>query len=118
MASGFYGFDEGDAYASALKVGTEDAAGTKFDRIRVVVVSVNPADLATITTAETAVTITGVATGDFVVAMPPALEAGLVYGGCRVSGADTVQVRLGNVTAGSINAAAANWTFLVFEAAA
>lgn len=118
MPAGFFGQDDdGILYAAGLKVGNESAAGTTFDRVRKVTVAVDPADLDTLLTAETEVTIAGVATTDFVVAMPPALATGLVYGGCRVSAADKVQVRLANVTAAAINAASADWVFLIFETA-
>ena len=117
MPSGSFGEFAGEAKFATLQIGDESNPGTEFDRVRLATVAVNPASLAAVSTSETDVTIAGVAVGDFVVAMPPALEAGLVYGGCRVSAADTVKVRLGNVTAGAVDAASANWIFLIFQAA-
>lgn len=112
----FSGFSGGDVFADRLNIGPQGTADT-FDCIRVVTVAVDPASLDAVTAVDTAVTIAGVATTDFVVAMPPDLTDGLVYGGCRVSAADTVQVRIGNVTAGAINPASADWVFLIFETA-
>lgn len=81
-------------------------------------VSVNPASIAAASTGDTTVTITGVASGDVVVMNPPdALEAGLAFGGCWVSAADSVKVRLVNPTAGAVDGAARNWTYAVFRMA-
>lgn len=58
---------------------------------------------------ELTITVTGAAVGDAVVLAPPAApEAGLVWSG-RVSAADTVTVRVTNVTAAPIDPAAATW---------
>lgn len=90
--------------------------GNLLYKIRSVTASVNPASLAATTKAGTAVTITGVATGDFVIAVPPAaLEDDLIFTGARVTAADEVTVYIYNPTAGAIDAAAADWDFLVFE---
>lgn len=65
--------------------------------------------IAAATTAELTLTVTGAATGDTVALGPPAtLETGLVATGF-VSAADTVTVRLANVTAGAIDPASATW---------
>jgi hypothetical protein len=78
--------------------------------------SVDPPSIGVQTCAEVAVTLPGVLATDEVVAVPPAsLEAGLCLSGCRVSAADTVQLRLCNVTAGAIDGAARSWTFLGFR---
>lgn len=82
-------------------------------------VSVDPASLLAATTNDTSVTITGAALGDVIVMNPPdALESGLVFGGARVTAANTVKVRVGNVTAGAIDAAAASWTYAIYRYAA
>ncbi|GHE47354.1 hypothetical protein GCM10017673_56500 [Streptosporangium violaceochromogenes] len=62
------------------------------------------------------VTVTGAATGDFVVVAPPGnLNVGLVAFGF-VSAADTVTIRLLNGTAGAIDPASASWKVTVFTA--
>lgn len=58
---------------------------------------------------ELTITVTGAAVGDAVVLAPPAApEAGLVWAG-RVSAANTVTVRVANITAAPIDPAAATW---------
>lgn len=62
--------------------------------------------------AETA-TVPGVKVGDFVSVMKPSVEAGLMFGSCRVSAADTVEITVMNTTAGAIDEASESLTFLV-----
>lgn len=62
--------------------------------------------------AETA-TVSGVKVGDFVVVQKPSVEAGLVFGTCRVTAADTVEITVMNTTADAINEAEETLTFLV-----
>jgi hypothetical protein len=58
---------------------------------------------------ELTITVTGAAVGDAVMlASPASLTAGLVAT-ARVSAANTVTVRLSNITAGAIDPAAATW---------
>lgn len=65
---------------------------------------------------ELTITVAGAATGDAVALAPPAtLTAGLVATG-RVSAANTVTVRLVNVTAEAIDPPAATWGARVFKA--
>jgi hypothetical protein len=81
-------------------------------------ISVNPASITTLASAETAVTITGAAVGDIVIMnVPASLETGLIFSGARVSAADTVQVRLSNMTAGSVDGAARDWTYQIIRIA-
>ncbi len=72
------------------------------------------AAIATITAAYQAVTVPGVLATDVLVNIvpPSGLEAGVIVSGGYVSAANTVQVRLGNPTAGSINPASATWGFV------
>ncbi len=85
-------------------------------KIRKATVSVNPADLATLTKAGTAVTVAGVAAGDIVLATPPAtLEDDLIPAGAIVTGANEVTLYLYNASAGSVNGAALNWVLTIIE---
>lgn len=87
--------------------------GTAIDGLTIGTVSVNPASLATVTKAGTEVTITGVATGDIVLFQPPSdLEAGLLYVGCAVTGANKATVYLYNPTGEAVDGAAKNWTYI------
>lgn len=81
-------------------------------------IAVDPASLATLSSSETSVTISGAAVGDIVIMNPPAsFETGLIFSGARVSAANTVLVRISNMTAGSINGAALNWTYTIIRIA-
>lgn len=77
-------------------------------------ITVDPDDRAANTTADLALTVTGALTTDEVLnVFAPALESGLVLSNARVSAADTVTVRLGNVTTGAINAAEQTFTVVL-----
>jgi cytoskeletal protein CcmA (bactofilin family) len=81
--------------ANGLNIGS---SGSTIKQIKYGTVAVDPASLAAAASAETAVTISGVAAGDLVIMAPPAsLESDLCYSGCRVSAANTVQLRLSNI---------------------
>jgi hypothetical protein len=61
-------------------------------------------------------TITGAATGDVVLLnIPSGLEAGLVLAGCYVSAADTITVRLANVTGSPIDPASASYRYIWYD---
>lgn len=68
------------------------------------------------TTAELTVTVTGAATTDDVTANPASsLEAGLVWSAV-VTSANTVTIRVANVTTGAIDPASRSWRVRVFKA--
>lgn len=64
--------------------------------------SISPASVAANTSAEQAITVTGVLATDAVFMVKPTTQAGLIVGTARVSAANTVQITLGNVTAAAI----------------
>jgi hypothetical protein len=74
--------------------------------------SVNPASMATNTGSTLNVTVPGVALGDIVNAAPGISLAGIVFS-TYVSAANTVTVSFQNVTGGTLDIAAATWTFVV-----
>jgi hypothetical protein len=80
-----------------------------------VAVTFDPAAVATITTAEQTVTVTGAAVGDFVIAMKPSITTGVTIGNVRVSAANTVAIQFVNPTAGSVNPASETWQFLILR---
>ena len=89
---------------------------TDIKAIHVGTVSVDPADLATAVSAETAVTIPGLEVGDVIeFYIPASLETGLAFSGGRVSAIDTAQLRLSNVSAGSVNGIARTWTYKWYD---
>lgn len=64
---------------------------------------------------EAVATVPGVKTGDFVVCMDSALEAGQVIAQARVSAADTVTLQVINTTGSPIDSASRTMTFLVIR---
>lgn len=78
--------------------------------------SLNFPEVAAADQEELTIAVTGAAVGDAVALAPPAaLEAGLVATG-RVSAANTVTVRLSNITAAPIDPDEAAWGVRVFKA--
>lgn len=72
-------------------------------------------NLLAFTSADLTVTVTGAAVGDSVALGPPAtIEAGLLWCGW-VSAADTVSVRVYNLTGIAVNPASATWRVTVFK---
>ncbi len=83
-------------------------------RLFAVSVTWDPAAVATATTAEQSVTVTGVKVGDIVVSYnKPANTAGAMPVNARVSAADTISVTFVNPTAGSVNPASETWYFVI-----
>jgi len=62
----------------------------------------SPTSVAANTSAEQAITVTGVATGQLVIVNKPTSQAGLVVATARVSATNTVQITFGNDTAAAI----------------
>jgi hypothetical protein len=80
-------------------------------------VALDPASVAAQTCTEHQVTISGAAVGDVVCLTPPAsLEAGLCVSGARVSAANTVQIRLCNVTGGAVDGSSRTWSYVLIRA--
>lgn len=65
-------------------------------------------------TLEVSTTLTGVKLRDTVVATPEALESGLIWN-AYISAADTITLRIANVTTAAINPAARVWNFDVWQ---
>lgn len=79
-------------------------------------VTYDPASIAANTTAEDAVTVTGVAAGDEILAVvKPTLTAGVAPVHARVSAADTVQVTWVNATAGAVDPGSETYKFIVLK---
>jgi hypothetical protein len=76
--------------------------------------SLNFPSIATLSSATLTITVEGANKGDVVTATPPTLAAGLTYE-AYVSAANTVTVRITNVTAAAIDPAAASWTVKVIK---
>lgn len=78
-------------------------------------VTFDPAAVATITTAEQALTVPGLQVGDMVFWQKPSNTAGVGVVNMRVSAVNTLQVIFVNPTADSVNAASETWTLLVIR---
>ncbi len=90
------------------------AASSEIAYIKKSTVSVDLASINDGAIAEATVTVSGAATGDSVIATPPAsLAAGLGVVGAYVSAADTVKLRVVNHSGAPVDEAAANWVFLL-----
>lgn len=99
-----YGFDW-DAANQKLIVKKSNVSGT---------VTLDPSSLLTDAVANNDVTVTGLATTDNVLVIPPiTLEAGLVVQAAVVSSTDTLRVRISNTSAGTVNGASGTWTWLI-----
>lgn len=81
-------------------------------------VTFDPASLAAITSRDDAITVTGVAATDLCIwAIPPdATLASVVVQNARVSGLNTITVRLTNPSAGAVDVLTGTWTFYVVKA--
>jgi len=78
-------------------------------------VSVDPPSIAAGAAVNVDVTISGLTTDHVVLLqIPAALEAGLVYGGCVVTAANTLRIRLANVTAAAIDGVARDWKYVAW----
>jgi len=79
-------------------------------------VSVDPPNINANTSATFTVTITGVQPGDLVFLTPPSsIEGELVFQGANVTAANTVTIRMRNVTGGGINGAPRTWSYMVIR---
>lgn len=76
-------------------------------------VSWSPAQVAANTTAEEAVTVTGVLAGDHVSVSPPDHQAGVVAAAARASDTDEVSVTFVNPTAGAVTPTSGSYVFKV-----
>ena len=81
----------------------------------IIKVTIDPASVATITTAEQTFTVPGLRPTDMVYVSKPALSAGLGVAGARVSANDTLAITFVNPTAGAIDAASEVWSVLVLR---
>jgi hypothetical protein len=75
----------------------------------------DPASLASVTSRNDAITVTGVAATDVCVRVdpPPAVAASVVVQEAVVTGTNTVTVRLTNPSAGAVDVASGTWTFYI-----
>ncbi len=88
-------------------------SGTAVTKVSLYTPSLTPTAVTADTSAEQTFTVTGLATTDTVVVNPPAsFGDGLVLAGARVSAANTLAVRFGNMTAGSLTPVAGTYRVL------
>jgi hypothetical protein len=110
------GFPEGLSIGKTGPAPGANTAPAQLKGIKFLTIAVDPASIPTVSTGKIAVTITGLRVGDIVVAeRPDTLNDDLVYGGCRVTGNDTLTLYLYNPTGGPIDDGSLNWNFLIFD---
>jgi hypothetical protein len=79
-------------------------------------VQVNPPNIGGSSSTTFTVTITGVQTGDLVFLTPPStLEGALIFQGADVTAANTVTIQMRNVTAGDVDGASLQWSYMVIR---
>jgi hypothetical protein len=79
-------------------------------------VSVDPPNIDANTSTTFTVTITGVQTGDLVFLTPPSgIEGGLVFQGADVTAANTVTIRMRNVTGADVDGDPRTWSYMVIR---
>jgi len=92
---------------------------TKINQIMLYSVTINPASVATITTAEQDFTVTGLAVGDVILAVnKPTLTVGLGIVNARVKAADTLSLTFVNPTAAAVDAASETYLVVAMRATA
>lgn len=98
----------GEAAVGALQIGDNDTVyGIEFGTV-----SIDPASINATTRGGTTFTLTGAATTDIIIVNPPSdLNDDLIFAGAAVTAANTVTIYLYNPTAGSINQAAATFSY-------
>lgn len=99
---------KGEVAVGALQVGDNDMVyGIEFGTVEI-----DPASINATTRGGTTFTLTGAATTDIIIVNPPStLNDDLIFCGAAVTAADEVTVYLYNPTAGSINQAAATFSY-------
>lgn len=103
--------------APVVQPGTNGGLAVKTANLSILALSVSPVSVAANTTAEQALTVTGILATDVVVTNKPTAQAGLIVATSRVSAANTVQVTFGNVTAAAVTPTASQtWDFITFGA--
>jgi hypothetical protein len=80
-------------------------------------VTVDLASVGSAAVTEKTLTITGAVAGDCVILTPPAagITAGLVVCDARVSAADTVKVRVANLSGGTVDEASGTWEYTIIR---
>jgi hypothetical protein len=98
---------------NGLKVGS----GTTLTKVVRGTIAVDLASVANAAVTEVTLTITGAATGDTVIMTPPTagMTAGLIAGDARVSAADTVKLRVANLSGGTLDEASATWSYCLIR---
>lgn len=104
--------DTGYIFDSGITIGAGSTALKKHLRLAT---TIDFPSIAAQTTSDQTVTVPGAVVGDKATAHPNSLlESGLVIGGAVVTAADTVAVRLGNITTGAIDPSNRTWHVLVW----
>lgn len=101
----FLGVAKDEMQLTSLRVGTNGGSSV-ITTMGHISQSLTPVSVATITCAEQAFTVPGLAVGDVVTVSPPSITAGVAPVCARVSAANTLQITFCNPTAGPLMPAA------------
>lgn len=80
-----------------------------FPKINTYSATINPGNISANSELTETYTVTGLNTNDIVIVAPPSLDSGIGIMYCRVSAADTLQIRWRNFTGGGINPASGTY---------
>lgn len=89
--------------------------GGNIRAMGILTVTIDPASVATITTAEQTFTVNGLRVGDVVYVNKPTNTTGVGVVNARVSAANTLALTFVNPTAGGVDAASETWTVIWFR---
>jgi hypothetical protein len=89
--------------------------GGNIRAMGILTVTIDPASVATITTAEQTFTVNGLRVGDAVFVNKPTNTTGLGVCNARVSAANTLALSFVNPTAGGVDAASETYTVIWFR---
>jgi hypothetical protein len=105
-----------NAPATAAWLQSDNTGAMSWRPVLYGVVSVNRPAIGANTSTTFTVTITGVQTNDLVFLTPPSdIEPGLVFQGASVTAANTVTIRMRNVTGTAIAASTRTWSYMVIR---
>lgn len=88
----------------------------EWNKEKVGEIAVNPPNIASLARADVVVALPAgtAAAGDLVLVQPPAaLEAGLILQRAWINAADSITLTIANYSAGAVDGAALNWTYVI-----
>jgi hypothetical protein len=101
----------GELTNSNMQIGS---LGTFINQIITDVVAVDPLNITAGTSATFTVTISNVEVGDIIVLTPPSnIEDDLIFQGATVTAANTVTIKIRNLSGSDVNGASRDWSYII-----